>query len=164
MPPTIRPATMADAAEMAELVNEIIAIGGTTAMTQPETDADIRSWMQVGAPHCSWHVAEGADGRLMGFQVAFRNPGVTLPAEALDIGTYVRVGATQQGIGSALFAATSRAARALEAGWINATIRADNAGGLVYYSRQGFETYREVPGWAMPDGRVVGQIWKRFTL
>jgi len=38
---TVRPPIALDTADMARLLNEIIAIGGTTALVRPVTGADI---------------------------------------------------------------------------------------------------------------------------
>lgn len=68
------------------------------------------------------------------------------------------------GIGSALFAATRKAAVAAGRAAINAMIHADNAGGLAYYTRIGFRNHgveRAVP---LRDGTQIDRIVKRFDL
>src|SRR6185295_16451213 len=75
-------------------------------------------------------------GRLQGFQTLIREP--HLPDNWGDIGTFSRVDGVQKGVGSALFAATRARARELGLTAINATIRADNSGGLIFYDKMGF--------------------------
>ena len=50
------------------------------------------------------------------------------PPRPVDVATFVQIGATGLGIGSALFYATPTAAKGLGYVWINANIRADNDG------------------------------------
>jgi L-amino acid N-acyltransferase YncA len=68
------------------------------------------------------------------------------------------------GIGSALFAATRKTAKALGYKWINANIRADNEGGLIYYQSRGFQDSRGIEGYELTDGQVVDKRLKRFDL
>ncbi len=156
----IRRAGALDARALADLLNEIIARGGTTAMTQPVTGADIAQWMQT--PGAIWHVAENDRGQLQGFQ--WVEPKATLPADTLDIATFARLGATGIGIGSALFEHTKAAARAQGARFINATIRADNEGGLAYYQSRAFERYAFQENVDLGGGLLVDRIQMLFKL
>lgn len=150
-----------DARPMAELLNEIIEIGGTTAIIDPVTRAALQSWMEAD-PRSIWHVAEDASGHLMGFQwiEPHRDHGETVG----QIATFARVGKTGLGIGSKLFDATKAAARAAGYAWINAEIRADNEGGLIYYQSRGFEDYGAIRGYVMGNGQVVDKVLKRYDL
>ena len=47
---------------------------------------------------------------------------------------------------------------------INATIRADNAGGLAFYTKQGFVDYGVTPAVPLADGTPVDRVHKRFSL
>ena len=71
---------------------------------------------------------------------------------------------TQSGVGSALFRATRERALALGLTAINATIRADNAGGLAFYSRQGFRDHSVAKAVPLSDGTPVDRISKRYSL
>lgn len=150
------------AGEMAELLNEVIAAGGTTALGTPVTPREIASWMARDPARSAWRVAENADGRVMGFQ--WIEPADYLPDEAAEIATFARVGQTGLGIGSKLFAATEVAARRLGYRWINANIRADNTGGLAYYQSRGFEDYGRKTGVRMDNGQIVDKVLKRYDL
>lgn len=158
----VRPATPTDTRQMAELLNEIINAGGTTALTRPVDAQDLIDWMQAHPGKNAWFVAESETGEILGFQ--FFEPNASLPPEAVDIATFVRIGVTQLGIGSKLFSATEAAARTMGYAWINANIRADNSGGLTYYQSRGFRTYRSVQNVPLDNGMTVEKLHKRYDL
>lgn len=158
----IRPAHDLDAGEMAALLNEIIAIGGTTALTGETSREDILGWMSGPRTEAAWHVAETEEGEILGFQ--YIRPNADLPPEAVNIATFAKPGRQGLGIDSKLFEATRKAARDLGYAWINADIRADNESGLAYYQSRGFEDYGRIEGYQMADGRVVDKILKRLDL
>lgn len=158
----VRRAGTLDARAMADLVNAIIRKGGTTAFTKEVTGEVIRGWFQR-APHRSvWHIAENERGDILGFQSI--EPHYDLPADACDVATFVKVGQTGLGIGSKLFAASRSAASDFGYTWINATIRADNEGGLAYYQSRGFEPYARHADQSLENGFVVVKISKRYNL
>lgn len=158
----VRPPINLDAPDMARLLNEVIEAGGTTALTRPVTGQDLQDWMETGPDHSAWHVAVDSTERIIGFQ--WITPADYLPPEAAEIATFVQTGQTGLGIGSALFDATQKAAKALGYVWINANIRADNDGGLIYYQSRGFQDYGIIEGYKMTDGKVVNKRLKRFDL
>ena len=158
---TVRRAGPLDARPMAELLNEVIAIGGTTAITEPVTREDLLNWMEAD-PRSIWHVAEDATGQIMGFQ--WVDPHLKLGETVAQIASFARVGKTGLGIGSKLFDATKRAARTAGYAWINAEIRADNEGGLIYYQSRGFEEYGAIRGYVMANGQVEDKVLKRYDL
>ncbi|WP_417206026.1 GNAT family N-acetyltransferase [Antarctobacter sp.] len=159
---TVRTAGPLDCRPMVELLNEIIAEGGTTAITRPLTAEDLREWMARAQDRAAWHLAEDEAGTIMGFQ--WIEPAGYLPPEAAEIATFAGQGHTGLGIGSALFRATEEAARALGYQWINANIRTDNAGGLAYYQSRGFEDYGRKTGVPMESGQIVDKVLKRYDL
>ena len=159
---TIRPPISLDTTDMARLLNEIIEIGGTTARSTAVTGADIAAEMAFEPARSVWRVALDQEERVVGFQSL--SPWDQLPDDAADISTFVQVGRTGLGIGSALFDSTRQAAKALGYRWINANIRADNEGGLIYYQSRGFQDYRVVENHRMKNGQYVTKIFKRFDL
>lgn len=159
---SIRRAGALDAGQMSELLNQIIQIGGTTAYTSAISRQDLAAKMARNADRSAWHLAEDDAGHLLGFQWIAPYP--PLPDTAADIATFVRVGKTGLGTGSRLFQASTAAARALGYTWINATIRADNAGGLVYYQSRGFEDYHRQKDVLLANGQRVDKISKRYDL
>lgn len=161
----VREATRADAEAMADLLNAIIAIGGTTAHEDP-FDADAMEAGYISPPGLvSCFVAE-AGGELVGFQGMVRStdPDDPLPDDWATIGTFARVGQTQAGVGRALFAKTVDAARAAGISVIDATIRADNTGGLAFYARLGFVDYDRLPSVPLKNGATVDRVRKRFDI
>lgn len=161
-PITVRPVQAFDTRAMASLLNSIIAKGGTTALTRPVTGEDIAERIANGGEHAAWHVAVSQSGEILGFQ--WIQPMEYLPKEATDIATFVQIGQTGLGIGSALFEQTKTAAKALGYRWINANIRADNDGGLIYYQSRGFRDYDRWDDYQLDNGDVVSKILKRFDL
>ena len=159
---TIRPATDADAPGMAELLSEIIEIGGTTAYTDPITSDYLIGCMAEAPGASAWHIALNDTGVCVGFQwVTIAD---YLPEEACEIATFAKAGQTGLGIGSKFFAATKAAAISLGYKWINANIRSDNESGLAYYSAKGFKDYDRQIGIQLANGLVVDKILKRFDL
>ncbi|WP_425039941.1 N-acetyltransferase family protein [Primorskyibacter sp. S187A] len=161
MSATIRRGSRLDMRDTAALLNEIISVGGTTALTEPLTEQALSDWLSADADRSAWHVAE-AGGRVVGFQ--WIGPFPNLPPEACEIGTFVKTGQTGLGIGSRLFDATRKEARRLGYSWINANIRADNEGGLIFYQSRGFRDYGRLEDVALESGALVDKILKRFDL
>ena len=161
----VRHARREDAAEMAELINAIIAIGGTTAYEEP-FDAESMDGAYISLPELVSCLVAEADGRIVGFQGLMRSfdPADPLPRGWATIGTFARVGLTQRGVGGALFAQTLVTARKADITTIDATIRADNAGGLAFYARQGFVDYHRLVGLPLRNGAPVDRIRKRFDI
>ncbi len=159
---TVRPAMALDAASMARLLNAIIEVGGTTAIVRPVTGDDLKEWMAEDADRSAWQVAVNEGEEVVGFQ--WIAPNAALPPKAADIATFVQIGQTGLGIGSSLFDATRKAAKALGYSWINANIRADNEGGLIYYQSRGFQDYGVIEGYEMTNAQVVDKRLKRYDL
>lgn len=142
----VRTALRSDADQMADLINRIISIGGTTAYRTPfDVEKIIGEFIGPELAICC-HVAVEA-GTVCGFQALFWSdpswPGEdSLPSDWAVIATYVDPETHGKGIGRALFSRTAAAAGDAGVRAIDATIRKENAGGLSYYARMGFEDYR----------------------
>lgn len=158
----VRCAIPLDAPSMARLLNEIIKEGGTTAMTRQVAGKDIADWMNENDGQSAWHVALNESEEVVGFQ--WIAPAGYLPVEAVEIATFVQIGQTGLGIGSKLFDATRAAAKTIGYKWINANIRADNEGGLIYYQSRGFIDYGRMDGYRLENGQSVDKILKRFDI
>jgi len=156
----IRPALPADVPAMTTLLNEIIAFGGTTAHEEPFLHQGFRTHYLDGPDAFCCHLAQ-IGGQVLGFQVLGIYP--FLPAGWLDIGTFVAAAARGTGVGAALFGVTKAAAQG-RCRVINATIRADNAAGLGFYNRIGFQDYALDSEYCLKDGRKVGRVSKRCEL
>ncbi|MDK4734680.1 GNAT family N-acetyltransferase [Rhizobium sp. CNPSo 3490] len=157
----IRRAVSADAEELCSLLNVIILAGGTTALETPLTAAEFADWFIDGEFSLLCHVAEH-DRSLAGFQSLslYGDP----PKGYADIATFARMNPKISGVGSALFPATLAAAEELGLEFINATIRADNVGGLAYYTKMGFQPYDRLIQVPLLDGTPVDRIKKRFRV
>lgn len=163
--PLVRPATRTDAPALCDLLNAIIAAGGTTALDTPFDPEGFAARFITAPRQISCLVAvdaDDADGAPLGFQHLKHHP--KLPDEIGDIATFARIGAQGTGVGRVLFAETLRLARAAGLTGINATIRADNSGGLTYYTRMGFQPHSVQPGVPLADGTPVDRVSKRLVL
>lgn len=158
----IRPVQDVDAPALADLLNGIIARGGTTAFEEPFTPEALVEDMLTGPDVICCFVAQDDDGSLRGFQSLLRVGG--LPDGVGDIATFSRVGWARKGTGSRLFAATRQTATEKGLVAINATIRADNVGGLAFYSRLGFTDHDISRAVALRDGTPVDRVSKRYVL
>ncbi len=159
-----RAAVPADAGAMTELLNEIIAAGGTTAYEEPY-DAAAMLAQYIAAPGLIACTVAEDEGELLGFQGLFwPDAHYPFPPGWAYIATFARRGRTGRGIGRALFRATLSAAAGAGVRTIDATIRADNAGGLTYYGKMGFVDYGCEKGVPLRDGTPVDRVRKRFDL
>jgi len=143
---TVRAAREDDAGRMADILNTVIAIGGTTAHTEPFDEKRIRAAFIAPTRGISCFVAV-VDHDVVGFQaLEWSDPEWTgdhpLPADWAFISTYVSPSHHRRGIGHALFAHTADAARRAGVRFVDATIRAENRGGLAFYEAIGFTEYR----------------------
>lgn len=159
----IRPAGADDAEPLADILNEIIQVGGMTAFEKPLSRAEFRSYFLDGADCLSCHLAEDRiDRQPVGFQALAKH--VDLPEGWADIATFGRLRPKLAGVGTALFAATLEKASELRLLAINAAIRADNRGGLAFYEKMGFRTYRTLYGVPLNDGTPIDRILKRYDM
>lgn len=143
----LRRAAPADAAAMCGVLNPIVEAGGTTAHREPFVPERMRAhYVEPPLGIACTLALEGVE--VLGFQALKRadptweGPDPSLEAWAV-IATFVRTGAQGRGVGRALFEETLGVAEAAGVPIINATIRRHNAGGLRFYDRLGFRTWRE---------------------
>ena len=161
----VRPAQIDDAKPMAEIINVLIKLGGTTAHQTPFDAARMTSHYLARADCVSCHVAE-ENGVVLGFQsLNWPSPKYEdLPKGYAMIASFVALGQHGKGIGEHLLEATLTSAKEAGVTHIDATIRADNTGGLRYYSKMGFSdrhTYKQVP---LSDGTCVDRVQKVLAL
>lgn len=155
----VRPARLADVPGLTALLSAIVARGGTTAIERPLDPATFRDWFLDGPRALACLVAEVA-AVPVAFQAVGSHP--DLPDGWGDIATFAARPRT--GAGTALFEATRAEARRLGLATLNATIRADNAGGLAYYRRMGFRPWKMDPAVPLVDGTPVDRISTRHDL
>lgn len=140
---------------MADILNRVTAIGGTTAYQHPQSAEAVLQHDISGADVITSVVATE------GVQIAGWQSVQNWQGDA-HIGTFVRVGVQAKGIGTALFAQTHTALRQAGVGHIIASIRADNVPGLRYYARLGFADFAADPDFALETGQVVGRVHRRY--
>lgn len=157
----IRPAKDTDKVQLAEILNQIIAIGGTTAYEDPLEPAYFDRLIGASDPKIFLTVAETEDG-LQGFQ--WMEPFDPPDTHIGGIATFARPETKQRGIGTALFARTKELSRKAGYRVLVAKIRADNSGGLAYYAKMGFTDHEITKGEPLKDGTPVDRIHKRLTL
>lgn len=152
-----RPITRADAPACVEILNHIIALGGSTAYEAPFTETEFAGEYVDDPAVCMVALVEG---RAIGFQAVFD------AGEGLySIGSFTDRRAPVKGAGRALFAATLAACRARGGVAILARITADNALGLSYYSAIGFADWQMWPDdHTRADGTKVDRVVKRYNL
>lgn len=153
----VRKALTKDTLAMTLLLNEIIAIGGTTAHQDPMSQETVQHYFVDGAPTICCIVAE-QEGQIIGWQA------VGWWREEPHIGSFVKPGIQAKGVGAQMFALTRDLAKAAGLTVIHASIRADNVPGLAYYAKMGFADYATDPHFTLNDGTVVGRIERRFDL
>jgi len=156
----IRPARVGDAQGMIDLLNPIIRAGGTTAIEE-EISLDTQcAFLRAIAPREACHVAiDQKSGAIVGIQSHEMHN--QLPNDIADIASFVCTDHTGRGIGRLLSEATFAAARRDGYAAINATIRADNFGGLAFYTRIGFRDHAVKRAAPLAGGKKVDRISKR---
>ena len=178
----VRPAGHDDAPALRALLDAIVRRGGTTAIEHTPGVLEFADWFIDGEGCLTCFVAEadvdtarraergtddgpGAgpdDAAPLGFQAIGTHD--ALPVGCGDIATFVRVGHAGHGIGRALFERSLSRARELGFEALNATIRADNAGGLAFYAGLGFVEHDVARGVPLSDGTPVDRVSMRYPL
>ena len=153
----VRPATPADAGQVARLLNQIIAFGGTTAHQTALTDADLLTHF-IDGPDVRCAVVAEDMGRIIGWQ------SVGLWRDEDHIGPFVMPVVQAQGVGARMFGLTLDLARAAGLPNTMTSVRADNVPGLAYYARIGFVDVGFDPAFALEGGQVVGRVHRRFDV
>lgn len=149
----IRPANPDDAKGMADVLNPIIAAGGTTAIEVPVTNAEMA---EVVATTISCHVAIDGSGGVLGTQ--WLDPSDEPGDLRGFISSFTRRCPRIPGIGRSLFAATTASAREAGLTALVAEIRADNVSGIGYYRAMGFYEYSVRQAVPLADGTPVDRL------
>ena len=164
----LRPASPADADRLAALLNQIIKTGGTTAHLNPFDEERLLNHYLAPPLAISCTVDE-LGGTLAGFQALEWSdpnwPGPdSLPADWALIASFVDADFQGRGIGKALFTKTLAAAQSAGARCIDATIRANNQGGLAFYTSLGFTDYSRLRDIPLSDGTLVDRVRKMLVV
>lgn len=164
----IRLATLTDAGAMVALINPIIRDGGTTAHCTMFDANRMRDHYLSPPRSISCFVADD-QGKLLGFQaLEWADPNWAdtdaLPEGYAVIASFVAQNAQTRGIGQKLFEQTCHSAHAAKVLAIDATIRADNAAGLGFYSRLGFQDNTRLKDVPLSNGVKMDRIRKIYRL
>ena len=152
-----RKMTAADVPACLDIVNPIIAHGGTTAYEDPFTEQHFLDHYCVEPPVSNVVLH---DGKIIGFQAAF-----LVAPKTYSIGTFTDRNNPVRGAGATIMAQTKSDCRNHSGGCILAKITSDNTGGLAFYSKMGFEDFEiEKAAHTRKSGKVVDRITKRFLI
>ena len=158
----VRDVRIEDAAEIAVILNSIIAAGTFTIIDTPVSHDDERAFIRSFPPRGVFLVAVDEDsGAVLGFQdvAPFAESSYTHAFDHVGvIGTYVDLSRRRQGIGTRLFAATFEAARTKGYEKLFSYVRADNNAGLNAYLKHGFRTVGTAERHAKIGGRYIDEI------
>ncbi len=159
---SIVPAQIGHSEVLCRVLNEIVEIGGTTAIEELLVPTQFSEWFITGSSVVSCAVATLATGEPVAFQ-SLSTHFVTEP-EWVDIGTFAKPGLQTRGAGRLMFDYSRALARSRGFKFINAQIRADNLGGLAFYTKLGFVDYDVKRGVPLKDGTPMDRICKRYDL
>ncbi|HEX5217592.1 MAG TPA: GNAT family N-acetyltransferase [Vicinamibacterales bacterium] len=136
---TIRAARPDDAAQVAALMNAVIAEGGLTLFDRPFSVDDERRFLESLGPRSVLHVAE-VDGTIAGVQSLdlYSNVAVSL-AHVATMGTWLRADARGRGLGRALAQRSFVFAIAHDYSKIVITVLAGNTRARAFYESLGFD-------------------------
>ncbi|MBX2855226.1 MAG: GNAT family N-acetyltransferase [Rhodobacteraceae bacterium] len=158
----VRPTQDEDVTGLCALLNEIIAIGGTTAILEPLSEEMFMAWALNGSRSVSCVTAADEEGTLLGFQTLKR---AAAPKDDWGIiATFARTTPKVPGVGTKLFQATKEQALAAGLHAIDATIRADNVSGLSFYTKMGFQDHSVAKDVPLTEGVSVDRVTKVFWL
>lgn len=150
LPPVqVRPATVADAEGVAEVLNTVIREGGLTVLDRIMSADEEAGFLRSLPPRAGVMLAL-IGNVVAGFQCI--EP-YAHDMHAIDhvatLGTYVLPAVRQRGVGHALSAATFDDARQASFSKLVISVRADNQGAQAFYARLGFQ----------PCGRLARQAF-----
>ena len=151
-----RPMRASDVPACVEIINHIISLGGTTAHEDPYTVDDFDYFTDPDIVN----VVE-ADGRIAGFQAVFAQD----DPRVYSVGSFTDQRNPVKGAGAVLMDKMKEDCRAAGGQSIIAKITSDNTGGLVFYSKMGFEDESIIANdHTRKDGTTVDRVIKRFVL
>ena len=156
----IRPVRVEDAEGVAKVLNPLVLSGENTALDRVVTAEEERAFITGFPVRGVFHVAERAEDEvIVGFQNIEPFAGYTDAfAHVGIIGTYVGQSGQRQGIGQLLFEATRLAAKEKGYEKFSAFVRADNAAGLAFYKRIGFEMVGVAKRHAKIKGKYIDEV------
>lgn len=134
MPSTIRRATRADAAQISEIITELVREPDPVALSGTRSPQEIEEWMDRQGDQGAFFVVEDDRGRLMGFATVDFN---SAEPDAATFGAWIRQQHRRQGHGTALAEHCLAFARQHGYSRIKARLPRDNEAALSYLSSIG---------------------------
>jgi len=154
---TVRDMRVEDVLACVEILNHIVALGGSTAR---EDLCDVREFKAHYLERSEISNVVVSDDRIVGFQTALE-----VERGVFSIGTFTDRRDPAKGAGRAILAKSVADARALNGTAILAKITSDNVGGLAFYAKMGFADSEVIKGdLTRKNGQTVDRIVKRMTL
>jgi len=156
----VRDVELSDAEQIVGILNPIVRARIYTVFSEPFSVERERDYISTFPARGIWKVAvRQADQRLLGFQVVEPFGSYTPAFDHVGtIGTYVDLALCRQGVATALFDETFKAALAKGYEKFFTFVRADNADGLAAYRARGFEIVGTARRHARIDGQYVDEI------
>ena len=151
--PSIRPATVADVAAIADIYNEAVLTTTATFDLEPKSLADRMEWLRSRGPRHTVLVAV-VGGKVVGFTSLSRWSDRTAYDDTAETAVYVHSSQHNRGIGRELYAALIAEAKRLAFHTLIARVTEDSAASLKLHRSAGFVhvgTLREV-------GRKFGRL------
>jgi len=134
MPATVRPATKADAPQIAEIIDELLREGTPVAFDGTWTPAKVEAWLDRQGEQGAFFVVDDGRGRLLGFATVDFN---SAEPDAATFGAWIRQVNRRQGHGSSLAEHCLAFARSRGYRRIKARLPRDNEAALSYLSSIG---------------------------
>lgn len=134
MPATIRRATRADAAQISEIIAELLREPNPVAFSSPRTPVEVEEWMERQGDQGAFFVVEDERGRVLGFATVDFN---SAEPDAATFGAWIRQQHRRQGHGTTLAEHCLAFARQKGYGRIKARLPRDNDAALSYLSSIG---------------------------
>lgn len=156
---TIRPATRADAAAMAEVYNQAVLHSTATFDTEPETAEARAVWLdEHTAPQHPVIVAE-RDGRVVGWASLSRHSRRCAYDSTAEASIYVDESERGRGLGTALSEAILEAGRLGGAHAVLLRICTENVSSLAVARKLGFFQIGAMREVGMKFGRMLDVMW-----
>jgi L-amino acid N-acyltransferase YncA len=158
--PAIRPATLHDADQIAEIYNQAIRSRSSTFETVERTGADVRGWFESATPiPFPFLVATAGDGQVLGWVRGGAYRARACYAGITDYSIYIDADARGQGVGRLLLGAFIEACGEAGVWKIVARLFPDNAASRALHAAHAF---REV-GYYEKHARLDG-VWRDVVI
>jgi ribosomal protein S18 acetylase RimI-like enzyme len=155
----VRRATPADAADIAGVLERVVAEREYSAIERAWTPDRQRGYLESLSSREAFHVATDVSGAIVGYQSIDRYSSIlTSMAHVAQLGTFVLAEWRGRGIGQALFGATRPFAVAAGYRKLVVQVRGSNAQAQGFYRRLGFVECGRLRDQVIIDGRKDDEV------